>query len=120
MSQDPRAGAPARPDPAAPALLDPASPAMGERIADAWRRGALERAADPRRSALPPARPGRRPGRAHVALAGVGERFAAWRVTPQAGAAVVVRVPHVAPEELHRDLAHELAALTLIPPEVGP
>ena len=120
MSQDPRAGAPARPDPAAPALLDPASPAKGERIAEAWRIGALVRASDPHRSVLPPSRPGRLSGRAHVALAGVGERIAAWRVTPQEGAAVIVRVPHVAPEELHQDLAHELAALTLIPPEVGP
>src|SRR5699024_6340012 len=96
MSQDPRAGAPARPDPAAPALLDPASPAMGARIAEAWRLGGP------------------------VAAAGVGERFAAWRVTPQGRAAVIVRVAHVAPEERHQDLAHELAALTLIPPEVGP
>ncbi len=126
MSQDPRTGAPARPDPATPMLLDPASPAMGERIAEAWRSGALAPfgaddaapagAPGPDLSALPPSLS----GRARVALAGVGERFAAWRVTPQEGAAVIVRVPHVAPEELHQDLAHEIAALTLIPPEVGP
>ena len=127
MTQDPGADDPAREAPAAPTLLDPASPAMGERIAEAWRRGTLvlplraDHSAPVRlpglhRSALPPSLS----GRARVALAGVGERFAAWRVTPQENAPVIVRIAHVAPEELHQDLAHEIAALTLIPPEVGP
>jgi len=115
------------PRPGAPAPLDPASPAMGERILEAWRRGALvlplrEDDATPlrlpglHRSALPPSLS----GQARVALAGVGERFAAWRVSPQENAPVIVRIAHVAPEELHQDLTHEIAALTLIPPETGP
>lgn len=119
MSPDPRTGT--------PAPLDPASPAMGERIVEAWRRGALvlplgEDDATPlrlpglHRSALPPSLS----GQARVSLAGVGERFAAWRVTPQENAPVIVRIAHVAPEELHQDLGHEIAALTLIPPEAGP
>ena len=119
MIPDPRTGT--------PAPLDPASPAMGERIVEAWRRGALvlplgEDDATPLRlpglhkSALPPSLS----GQARVSLAGVGERFAAWRVTPQENAPVIVRIAHVAPEELHQDLGHEIAALTLIPPEAGP
>ena len=82
MIPDPRTGT--------PAPLDPASPAMGERIVEAWRRGALvlplgEDDATPlrlpglHRSALPPSLS----GQARVSLAGVGERFGACRVTPQ-------------------------------------
>ena len=41
MTEDPAADDPAHQAPAAPTLLDPASPAMGERIAEAWRRGTL-------------------------------------------------------------------------------
>jgi aminoglycoside phosphotransferase (APT) family kinase protein len=100
---------------------------MGERIAEAWRRGTLVlplRTDDASPVRLPglhrSALPSSLSGRARVALAGVGERFAAWRVTPQENAPVIVRIAHVAPEEFHQDLAHEIAALTLIPPEVGP
>lgn len=127
MPQDPRAEDPAREAAAGPTPLDPASPAMGERIAEAWRRGTLVlplRADDASPVRLPGLHrstlPSSLSGRARVSLAGVGERFAAWRVTPQENAPVIVRIAHVAPEELHQDLAHEIAALTLIPPEVGP
>jgi len=109
-----------------PALLDPASPAMGELLVEAWRTGTLVlplrgddspvRLPGLHRSVLPPSLS----GQARVALAGVGERFAAWRVIPQENAPVIVRIPHVAPDELHQDLAHEIAALTLLPAEVGP
>lgn len=108
------------------ALPDPASPAMGELLAEAWRAGTLVL---PLRDETSPVRlpglhrsvlPSSLSGRARVALAGVGERFAAWRVIPQENAPVIVRIPHVAPGELHQDLAHEIAALTLLPTEVGP
>lgn len=114
------------PSPSAPAPLDPASPAMGARIVEAWRRGALVlplreddsplRLPGLHKSVLPPSLS----GQARVILAGVGERFAAWRVIPQENAPVIVRIAHVAPDELHQDLGHEIAALTLVPPEVGP
>jgi aminoglycoside phosphotransferase (APT) family kinase protein len=116
---------PAAPEPPA-ALLDPASPAMGERLVEAWRTGTLvlplEDDASPvrlpglHRSVLPASLS----GPARVALAGVGERFAAWRVIPQENAPIIVRIPHVAPAELHQDLAGEIAGLTLLPAEVGP
>ena len=79
------------------ALPDPASPAMGELLVRAWREGTLVL---PLREDSSPVRlpglhksvlPSSLSGRARVALAGVGERFAAWRVTPQEGAAVIVR-----------------------------
>ena len=111
MAPEPHPDAPARPDSSAPTLLDPASPAMGERILEAWRRGALVlplrddetplRLPGLHRSALPASLS----GRARASLAGVGERFAAWRVIPQENAPVIVRIPHVAPGELHQDLA---------------
>ncbi|MEE1618444.1 phosphotransferase family protein [Brachybacterium sp. J153] len=116
----------ASPDHHHSALLDPASPAMGERLVEAWRTGTLVmplrddsspvRLPGLHKSVLPPTLS----GPARVTLAGVGERFAAWRVSPQENAPFIVRIPHVAPDELHQDLAHEIAALTLIPPEVGP
>ncbi|ASK65747.1 serine kinase [Brachybacterium avium] len=90
-----------------PALLDPVSPAMGELLVEAWRSDAL-------------APPAMLSGPVQVALAGVGERFAAWRVLPAHHAPLIVRIPHVAPEELHQDLDREIAALTLLPPGVGP
>lgn len=127
---------PMLPEPAAPrgdaALLDraappdPASPAMGELLVEAWRTGTLVL---PLREDASPVRlpglhrsvlPASLSGRARVSLAGVGERFAAWRVTPQENSPVIVRIPHVTVEELHQDLAHEIAALTLLPAEVGP
>lgn len=110
----------------APALLDPASPAMGELLVEAWRNGTLML---PLRDGSSPVRlpgmhksilPTSLSGPARVSLAGVGERFAAWGVIPQQNAPVIVRIPHVSPAELHQDLAHEIAALTLTPPEVGP
>lgn len=109
-----------------PALPDPVSPAMGELLRRAWRDGSLllprDEGSAPTR--LPGQRHGAVPtslsGTARVALAGVGERFAAWRVIPQENAAMIVRIPHVAPDELHQDLAHEIAALTLAPARVGP
>ena len=99
MAPEPHPGTPARPDPSAPTLLDPASPAMGERILEAWRRGALVlplredgeaplRLPGLHRSALPASLS----GRARASLAGVGERFAAWRVTPQENAPVIVQI----------------------------
>lgn len=107
-------------------LLDPASTAMGELLAEAWREGTLVL---PLREDASPLRlpglhksvlPASLSGQARVTLAGVGERFAAWRVIPQQNAPVIVRIPHVTPAELHQDLAHEIAALTLLPAEVGP
>ncbi|MGO2824878.1 phosphotransferase family protein [Brachybacterium alimentarium] len=109
------------------ALLDPASPALGEQLREAWRAGALLRPTGT--GQLAPSGPGRDgsesaaatpSGEAQVSLAGVGERFAAWRVVPQRGAAVIVRVPHVAPDELTQDLGQEIAALSLLPASVGP
>lgn len=116
------------PDPsaAAPAPLDVASPAMGERLAAAWEDGTLVL---PLRDTESPVRlpglhksvlPASLSGKARVALAGVGETFAAWRVIPQTNAPLIVRIPHGTPEDLHQDLAHEIAALTLLPPGVGP
>lgn len=108
------------------ALLDPASAAMGELLAEVWREGTLVL---PLREDASPVRlpglhksvlPASLSGQARVTLAGVGERFAAWRVIPQQNAPVIVRIPHVTPAELHQDLAHEIAALTLLPAEVGP
>lgn len=105
---------------------DPASAAMGELLARAWREGTLllplrEDASPIRLPGLPRSvLPASLSGPARVQLAGIGERFAAWRVIPQENAPVIVRIPHVAPEELHQDLAHEIAALTLLPAEVGP
>ena len=108
------------------ALLDPASPAMGRRLVEAWADGTL---ALPRRGGVSPLPlPGLHrsvqrsslSGTAHAVLAGVGERFAAWRVIPQKKAPVIVRIPHVAPSELHQGLVHEIAALTLSPRGVGP
>ncbi|PZP16060.1 MAG: aminoglycoside phosphotransferase family protein [Brachybacterium faecium] len=108
------------------AAPDPVSPAMGERLQQAWSNGTLVlpmrddhspvRLPGLHKSVLPPSLS----GRARVSLVGVGERFAAWRLTPQENASVIVRIPHVAPAELHQSLAHEIAALTLIPAEVGP
>lgn len=116
--------------PAAPdhptALLDPASPAMGQRLVEAWRTGALimPLGADSSPVHLPGLHrsvlPASLSGTARVSLAGVGERFAAWRVTPQENAPLIVRIPHVPPDELHQDLSQEIAALTLIPTGVGP
>lgn len=112
------------PDPTA--APDPVSAAMGERLREAWREGTLVlplrdesspvRLPGLHKSVLPPSLS----GEARVALAGVGERFAVWRLTPQENAPVIVRIPHVDPSELHQSLAHEIAALTLVPPEVGP
>jgi aminoglycoside phosphotransferase (APT) family kinase protein len=108
------------------ALLDPTSPAMGELLVEAWRNGTLVlplrddaspvRLPGLHKSVLPPSLS----GQATVSLAGVGERFAAWRVIPTENAPVIVRIPHVAPSELQQDLSHEIAALTLLPAEVGP
>src|SRR5690606_236289 len=127
-SGDPRTGAPMAHHQAElpSALPDPASPAMGELLAQAWREGTLVL---PLREDSSPVRlpglhksvlPSSLSGRARVALAGVGERFAAWRVIPQENAPVMVRIPHVTPAELHQDLAHEIAALPLAPAGVGP
>ncbi|MGO1228038.1 MAG: phosphotransferase family protein [Brachybacterium sp.] len=106
--------------------LDPASAAMGELLAEVWREGTLVL---PLREDASPVRlpglhksvlPASLSGQARVTLAGVGERFAAWRVIPQQNAPVIVRIPHVTSAELHQDLAYEIAALTLLPAEVGP
>ncbi|ATG50651.1 serine kinase [Brachybacterium vulturis] len=98
--------APNRPD-RPPALLDPVSPEMGDQLVEAWRTGAM----------VPPAMLS---GPVRVELAGVGERFAAWRVIPDERAPLIVRIPHIAPDELHQDLDREIAALTMLPPGVGP
>lgn len=101
--------APHRPDQPqqAPELLDPVSPAMGEQLVAAWRTGAM-------------APPAVLSGPVRVELAGVGERFAAWRVLPVQRAPLIVRIPHVAPDELHQDLDREIAALGMLPAGVGP
>lgn len=111
---------------APPVAPDPVSAAMGERLQEAWRTGTLVlpmrddhspvRLPGLHKSVLPPSLS----GRARVSLVGVGERFAAWRLTPQENASMIVRIPHVDPAELHQSLSHEIAALTLIPAEVGP
>ena len=109
-----------------PARLDPCSAAMGKLLAETWSSGML--VLPPRDDSSPVRLPGLHKsvlpsslsGQARVSLAGVGERFAAWRVTPQLNAPVIVRIPHVPASELHQDLSHEIAALTLIPDEVGP
>ena len=112
--------APHRPE-QAPAPLDPASPAMGELLRRSWRAGTLMLPSAPAPSPRTPSAPtASQSGSLQVALAGVGERFAAWRVIPPGGAALIVRIPHVAPDELHQDLAHEIAALSLLPAGVGP
>lgn len=113
--------APSRPEPP-----EAASPAMAARIAAAWREGSLLLPRDARGDAprLPGVHKSALPtslgGEARVSLAGVGETFAAWRVSPPAHPPVMVRVPHVDPSALPQPLTHEVAALTLIPPEVGP
>src|SRR5690625_6901221 len=109
-----------------PARVDPRSEAMGELLAETWCSGML--VLPPRDDSSPVRLPGLHrsvlpsslSGRARVALAGVGERFAAWRGTPQLHAPVIVRVPRVAAPQLHQGLAHEIAALTLIPDGAGP
>lgn len=125
--------APHRPDQVS-APPDPVSPAMGELLAEAWRRGALVPASHGEHGAAPqapsaqapsaqastaPSLSGPRPS-ARVELAGVGESFAAWRVAPTHGHPLIVRIPHVAPEELPQDLTREVAALTALPPGIGP
>lgn len=102
-----------RPDQAS-APPDPVSPAMGERLAAAWHRGALVPASPGQSSAAASSPPAR------VELAGVGESFAAWRLVPSQGDRLIVRLPHVAPEELPQDLTREVAALAALPPGVGP
>lgn len=103
-----------------------ARPETGERILEAWRHGTLVL---PLRDATSPVRlpglhksvlPASLSGAARLSLLGVGEHFAAWRVAPQENAPLLVRVPHVDPAELPQTLAHEIAALTLAPVEVGP
>lgn len=109
-----------------PARVDPRSEAMGELLAETWSSGML--VLPPRDDSSPVRLPGLHKsvlpptlsGRARVSLAGVGERFVAWRVSPQLNAPVIVRIPHVAASELHQGLSHEIAALTLVPGEVGP
>src|SRR5699024_6125590 len=109
-----------------PARVDPRSEAMGELLAETWCSGML--VLPPRDDSSPVRLPGLHrsvlsstlAGWARVALAGAGGRFAAWRVTPQLNSSVIVRVPHVAVSELLQGLAHEIAALTLIPDGAGP
>src|SRR5690625_2965822 len=109
-----------------PARVDPRSEAMGELLAETWSSGML--VLPPRDDSSPVRLPGLHKsvlpsslsGRARVSLAGVGERFAAWRVSPQQNAPEIVRIPHGAASELQQGLSHEIAALTLIPDEVGP
>lgn len=119
---------PTGPPPSAPpsALPPVAAPEMGERLRAAWADGTLVlplrdgsspvRLPGMHKSVLPPSLS----GLARVSLAGIGERFAAWRLIPQENAPVIVRIPHVGADELHQDLSHEIAALTLVPAEVGP
>src|SRR5690625_5876796 len=84
-----------------PARVDPRSEAMGELLAETWSSGML--VLPPRDDSSPVRLPGLHrsvlpsslSGLARVALAGVGERFADWRVAPQLNAAGVVRVPLV-------------------------
>lgn len=109
-----------------PDRADPTSAAMGELLAETWSSGML--VLPPRDENSPVRLPGLHKtvlpaslsGEARVSLAGIGERFAAWRVTPQLNAPVIVRIPHVEISELHQELSHEIAALTVTPPDVGP
>lgn len=103
-----------------------AHPDMGDRLLAAWADGTLVL---PLRDKDSPIRlpglhkhvlPASLSGAARASLAGIGERFAAWRLAPSDNASVIVRIPHVGPDRLQDDLVHEVAALTHIPSGVGP
>jgi aminoglycoside phosphotransferase (APT) family kinase protein len=106
-----------------PSHASVASDEIGERILRAWHEETL---------LLPlggKGRPRRLPGQpersllaglgggAHVELLGTGETFAAWHLRASDGAELLVRVPWHEPAH---PLADELAALTQLPPGVGP
>lgn len=102
------------------------APGRGELIARAWEDGTL--LLPLREDASPIRLPGLHrtvlphslSGPSRVELAGRGEHFAAWRVTPAEHPPVIVRVPHVPLAELPQPLSHEVAAMTLAPAGVGP
>ncbi|UEJ81291.1 aminoglycoside phosphotransferase family protein [Brachybacterium halotolerans subsp. kimchii] len=114
------------PSPATASVPTPpaaASPQMGKRIQRAWHEETLLL---PLRDAGHARRlPGQSKhsrlaglgGPAHVELLGTGETFAAWRLRAEDGTALLVRIPWHAPAH---PLADELAALTQLPPDVGP
>lgn len=89
---------------------DPASREVGERILAAWRAGTL----------LPRSGPG---GAASVEVSGRGESFVVWRLSPAddgADAAIAVRIPWRALEDLPEPIGQELPALAQLPPGIGP
>lgn len=102
------------------------APEMGELLAEAWSSGVLVlpqrdegspvRLPGLHKSVLPPSLT----GPAEVSLEGMGEHFAAWRVSPHQNAPLIVRIPHVDLAELPWGLEHEIAALFLSPSGVGP
>jgi len=88
-----------------------ASPEFGERVLAAWRDGTL--IPDDVVSA-------KTPRAAEVAVAGVGESFVAWRLTPAHEETLVVRVPWRPLDDLAQPLGEEIAALDHVDPAVGP
>lgn len=107
----------------APSPPAAASPEMGERIRRAWHEETLLlplRDADHARRLPGQSKHSRLAGLggpAQVELLGTGETFAAWRLSAEDGTALLVRIPWHTPAH---PLADELAALTQLPPGVGP
>lgn len=100
-----------------------ASAPMGERIRRAWQDEVLllplDEAGHARRLPGQPkhSRLSGLGGAAQVELLGTGETFAAWRLRAADGTDLLVRIPWHEPAH---PLADELAALTQVPPGVGP
>ncbi|MCG7310837.1 phosphotransferase family protein [Brachybacterium sp. ACRRE] len=106
------------------ALPPPAASApMGERIRRAWQDETLllplRDASHTRRLPGQPkhSRLAGLGGAAQVELLGTGETFAAWHLCAANGTELLVRIPWHEPAH---PLADELAALTRLPPDVGP
>lgn len=101
------AAAPTDADGAAdPRLPMAATTAFGERVLAAWREGVLV--------------PGRS-SEAAVALAGIGESFAAWRLEPSdGGGPLTVRVLWRESGEIAQAIGKEVPALEQLPPGIGP
>lgn len=99
---------------------------MAQRIHEAWRHGTL----------LLPLRDDEHPvqlpglhksvlpsgvsGEIDVELMGVGESFAAWRVSPADRQPLMIRIPWRNTDAYARSMAPEMAALTHVPGGIGP
>lgn len=84
-----------------------ASPETAERILAAWREGAL----------VPRSGPG---GDATVVVSGRGESYVAWRLTPEDGDPLAVRVPRLGPDDLAQPIGREMPVLAQLEPGIGP